>query len=211
MDQNLDNFNLALLSPIPIYIFNSSYRLNEEERKFLDQLEYYDMVNGNYVSKDRSLLNHQEFFKLKQFLTGRLEQYLRRVVCISEGFSITDSWSAKNPKGTTHHQHTHTNSIFSGVYYANCNSGELIFHLSPVYSKEFNFSYKRNNTNEVNATSWSIPVKTGDVVIFPSWVMHSVGENIDNVDREIIGFNAFVSDTLGDELQINRLNLKGNR
>lgn len=200
----------AFISPIPIYINDTSRFLTDKEQEELLSLDNQCFLQkeGNYVSKNRKILELPNFTNLKSFLLLELQCYVENIIGISNKFVITDSWATRNPKGSSHHMHAHSNSIFSGVYYAACESASLIFIIEPQYSKDFNFKYNTTHSNVVNSQTWKIPVQTGDVVIFPSWVKHAVEVNDKDSDRRIIGFNSFVTGEFGDELNINRLSIE---
>ena len=42
-------------------------------------------------------------------------------------------------------------------------------------------------------------MKTGDVVIFPGWILHGTTPNKSDMDRIVIGANYFINGTVGTE------------
>ena len=102
---------------------------------------------------------------------------------------INNIWSIINKGGSANLRHQHGNSTISGAYYvrAPINSGEIVFYdprPAPVYSHPNVVSPNLLNT-QVN----SITPKEGALVLFPSYLDHSVNENLSNEERIVISFN----------------------
>ena len=86
-------------------------------------------------------------------------------------------------------RHQHGNSTISGAYYvrAPLNSGDIVFYdprPAPVYSHP-----NVVDSNILNAQVNSISPKEGALVLFPSYLDHSVNENKSNEERIVISFN----------------------
>ena len=68
------------------------------------------------------------------------------------------------------------------------------------------FRYK--NLTNWNSTSFHLKIKEGDLVIFPSWVIHSVDQNTTkNKERISLAFNTFPIGELGNYNDITQLKL----
>ena len=55
-----------------------------------------------------------------------------------------------------------------------------------------------------------LPIKSGELILFPSTLKHSVPINTSNKNRISLSFNTFVSDKLGSEIELTELNIKRN-
>jgi uncharacterized protein (TIGR02466 family) len=102
---------------------------------------------------------------------------------------INNMWSIINTGGSANLRHQHGNSTISGAYYvrAPINSGEIVFYdprPAPVYSHP-----NVVNPNLLNAQVNSITPKEGALVLFPSYLDHSVNENLSNDERIVVSFN----------------------
>ena len=103
--------------------------------------------------------------------------------------NINNMWAIINTGGSANLRHQHGNSTISGAYYVRApeNSGDIVFYdprPAPVYS------YPRAlNPNILNAQVNGISPKEGALVMFPSYLDHSVNENISNEERIVISFN----------------------
>lgn len=102
---------------------------------------------------------------------------------------ITNMWSIINKGGAANARHHHNNSDLSAAYYVKApkNCGEIVFYdprPAPVY-----FHPKANKSNILNATINSINPVEGALVIFPSYLDHSVNANLGDGERVVISFN----------------------
>ena len=102
---------------------------------------------------------------------------------------ITSMWSIINKKDSFNERHHHGNSALSAAYYVNAeqNSGDIVFY-DPRHS--FIFSHPENSKlNDLNAQTKSISPKSGLLVLFPSYLDHSVQPSKSMEDRIVISFN----------------------
>ena len=102
---------------------------------------------------------------------------------------INNMWAIINTGGSANLRHQHGNSTISGAYYvrAPINSGDIVFYdprPAPVYSHP-----NVVNPNILNAQVNSITPKEGALVLFPSYLDHSVNENQSKEERIVISFN----------------------
>ena len=94
-----------------------------------------------------------------------------------------------NLGGSANHRHQHGNSTISGAYYVRApkNCGDIVFYdprPAPVYSHP-----NVESPNLLNAQVNRISPKEGGLVLFPSYLDHSVNENLSNSERIVISFN----------------------
>ena len=86
--------------------------------------------------------------------------------------------------------HTHIRSMFSGVYYVSAKHGQGGFYFERNDGAEHFIKHPDPNClTTFNVFSWIHPSETGKLIIFPSWLKHSVEPN--NIDeyRISISFN----------------------
>ena len=96
----------------------------------------------------------------------------------SQMVRITGMWAIINIGGASNSKHHHGNSTLSAAYYVRApkNSGEIVFYdprPAPVFSHP-----KASNPNQLNAMVNSISPVEGGLVIFPSYLEHSVNANM---------------------------------
>ena len=102
---------------------------------------------------------------------------------------INNMWAIINTGGSANLRHQHGNSTISGAYYVRApeNSGDIVFYdprPAPVYSYP-----NIDKPNILNAQVNGVNPKEGALVLFPSYLDHSVNENLSNDERIVISFN----------------------
>lgn len=149
---------------------------------------YHTDTEFNYLGKigDTSLLAEINI-KVRDFL---------QIIGIDPDLDLRiESWLNLNKPGTYHDQHEHFGSILGGVVYldASSDSGDLVFHDPVRVRTQANSLTKKHRTTSSKFSYEvikSIPV-TGKIVLFESWMTHSVEINKSNDDRISIAFNVY--------------------
>ncbi len=97
--------------------------------------------------------------------------------------------SLVNGKNTFNTKHNHPNSYFSAAYYIKTNkdSGHIKF-FDPKEVKTM-YSPAVSELNEFSTNIVRIKPEEGKLLLFPSYLHHSVEENISDEDRIVISFN----------------------
>jgi uncharacterized protein (TIGR02466 family) len=119
--------------------------------------------------------------------------YLRKLgMSPDKGFNIT-SWLNVNPFGTGHVIHEHYGALISGTVYIKVpkNSGNIVFYdnnKTRVQNNLFHRKYQDIIT-EYNKEFISIEPVEATMILFESWVSHSVDQNITNENRISVSFN----------------------
>jgi len=96
-------------------------------------------------------------------------------------------WANTTPKGGWVHSHLHGNMAFTGVIYVDASpeQGNLIIE-NPMDMVLMN---QPISPSVKYPMGYELEVKTGDVVMFPGYLKHSVKPNTIDRDRLILGFN----------------------
>lgn len=108
-------------------------------------------------------------------------------------WSIKEIWVNVLEPGGCQVVHTHANSFISGVVYLTRShpSANIVFHRS-LGGRDFIFSNHNRNARigAYNGGKWVMPeIKAGDLVLFPSYLLHEVPTN-QGEQRISISFNA---------------------
>jgi uncharacterized protein (TIGR02466 family) len=194
--------------PTPVYISKLNRELNKKELSFIDKTKLHTYKNeGNTTSKDSYVLNNKVFKNLKEELDLKVKDYFDKVICPYDNITpyITQSWLNYTETNQYHHKHQHPNSLVSGVFYINC-------HQKHDKIKFFNDKYKTikpqiKNWNVWNSEAWFFPVKTGDVILFPSSLTHMVETKQWDNTRISLAFNVFIKGTIGSNESLTELTL----
>jgi len=192
--------------PTPIYISKLDRELNKKELSFIDKTKLDVFKNeGNTTSNDNYILNNEPFKKLKQELDLRIQDYFDKIVSPANHITpyITQSWLNYTETSQFHHKHSHPNSIISGVFYINC-------HKEHDKIKFFNDRYQTikpevKDWNIWNSESWWFSVKTGDIILFPSSLIHMVETKEGDNTRISLAFNVFIKGTIGNNRSLTEL------
>ena len=197
-DQYINHHELNEINSIPVVREYSKFVLTDDEMEIVSGNEDSNFKAG----KSKLLLENVGLKRVKDFIDGRMMNYIDNVIQVSNKFKMTQSWSTRNKKGDSHHYHDHPNSIFSIIYYAQCESGDIQLYLKPRIMEAFNFTFKAEKLNNFNGGCWIYPVRTGDLMIFPAWVKHDTKPNESDTDRIIIGANYFIKGKVGEYDQV---------
>ena len=200
--------NITDIFPTPIYRSELNRQLSKEELSFIDKTKEDVYKNkGNTTSNDKNILENEVFKNLKDDLYLRVKDYFDKIISSSNNITpyITQSWLNYTETNQYHHKHTHSNSLVSGVFYINCQE---------EYDriKFFNEKYKAivldvENYNLYNSETWWLPVKTGDIILFPSSLTHMVETKQGNNTRISLAFNVFVKGNIGNVKNLTYLKL----
>ena len=196
------------LNAIPIAYERSVYYLNKKELEVVKKTKYRKSKQGFYLSKTISLLENKTLASLKKFIIEKAEEYTRNVLEIKDQIYLTQSWSTINSSNASHPLHSHPNTFISVVYYAQCKSGALQFHLNTTSIREcFNFEYTIDKYNIYNSQLWTLLMKTGDIVLFPGHINHSSLPNESPESRIIVGANFFIKGKIGSKKEISLITI----
>jgi uncharacterized protein (TIGR02466 family) len=115
---------------------------------------------------------------------------------------ICDYWWNINYKGDYNKPHHHRDSILSGVYYIDIpedNMGDI--HFEREDPAQYFLPRYMPTRNKLTSTRATYKPKTGGLLIFPSWVTHSVDGNKTDKPRISMSFNTTIARTpANDEL-----------
>ena len=134
---------------------------------------------------------------LSKTLLISISNYFNKQNTFKEGtlFKITNAWININPIGGSNGLHNHPNSHLSGVFWVKIpkNSGNIIFFDPNYFTEAITISaYSKKVQSFANKYShfW-LNSTEGEIIIFPSHLMHEVEENLNekNEDRISISFN----------------------
>lgn len=97
---------------------------------------------------------------------------------------IKNSWLNVIENGNSHGKHCHPGYTISGVYYFRIDGGPISFsNPNPII---FACNFPQGNICPQN---FSIFPTRGDIILFPSWLVHGTLKNTSNEDRISVAFN----------------------
>jgi uncharacterized protein (TIGR02466 family) len=204
--------------PIPVYtvVCEDSMDLCHDYLNSNQDLISYGNNSAifGHKSQDDCVLDRPECTKLKEFIVNNLETFSDQVMAWEDTeFKITQSWiSYKNP-GEYHASHYHPNSVLSGVYFFQDHADDvqpLTVHRPSILCQlmaQFapDIDPAKNEHSGFTWAQFNIQPKKGLLVIFPSWLNHSVPENTTSALRKSLAFNSVPSNTVGSVFSSTKL------
>jgi len=188
-------YNIFPLFSSPIYKEETAFRVNSTELKMIRSLPlmpYLPRTKPAGISKDHEIFKQKAFKRIKNFIDERAQHFFKKVLFLKNELVITQSWISNAAPGATHHKHKHPNALFSIVYYVDCPSSYLRFSREHNFLQEFSlFAYDFEKYVMYTAPHWTLPVKTGDLLIFPASVAHESSPNQHPTDKLVLGANYF--------------------
>jgi uncharacterized protein (TIGR02466 family) len=157
-------------------------------------------INHNLVSNDSFVF--QTVLKntgVPELIQQYIDAYIKHVYGENTELGVTQSWINVNPPGTSHHKHSHYNSIISGTLYIQTGDKSGYFK---IYRPDSMFRHIRDTTktfNRFNYEYFDFDPKPCQLLIFPSELYHSVDTNNSKFDRISISFNTFYKGAIGNE------------
>lgn len=188
--------------PWPVYTALLERDLSDNEIAFAYECgDGYETNVGGLISKDRRVLDAPRMKELRAMIDAHIDLYVSRVIAPREqiGIYITQSWFNMLKLGMHHHQHTHANSIISGVVYFKVQPGDAINFYR--HDHRHMFMVPSVASNSYNSDVVTVPVEAGEIVLFPSSLTHGVdpvGYNREE-GRLSLSFNTFLFGKVGDD------------
>ena len=196
MNKKLSDLNLVFSTPIWGSLVDDLENLNKKMLKYIKNIQKNSpegITKSNihgWHSRDFNLEDEEVKYFIKS-ISPKIER-----VMIDMGWDtkknnikLTNMWSIVNKKDASNNRHMHANSYISAAYYVKApkNCGEIYFYdprsANVIRSPEIKESTKLN-MQQVNITP-----QEGLLVMFPSYLQHSVGENHSDKERIVISFN----------------------
>ena len=157
------------------------------------------IIDSKGLIKSNLIGWHSPYFNLKdlepQFFINNISLMLNESLTDmgwdlkKNDLKITEMWSIINPTNSSNSRHIHSNNYISAAYYikAPTNSGDIVFY--DPRSANVIRTPTIDSQNKLNSTTFSVSPKEGLLVLFPSYLHHSVDVNNSNDERVVISFN----------------------
>ena len=196
------------LFPTPIYKTKIDRGFTKQELQFVkEQKKHCKNNEGNINTKDNYILNKKEFKNIKKFLDKCCKDYLDTIICPKNNIElyITQSWLNYTESNQYHHQHSHPNSVVSGVFYfdSDIKNDKILF--SKGGYQQIRPQIDKEKFNLWNSETWFFPVETGQLIMFPSSTTHQVETKQGNNTRISLAFNTFYKGSVGSNSKLTEL------
>jgi len=159
-----------------------------EMRRELPPLE-----RGRGWQSAQDLHRRDELRELVSCVERGVASILRFLRIGDDAFEITACWATVLAPGAAHKLHNHPNNFLSGVYYVRTHAG----------ADSINFHDPRRQTSVIrppvveltaeNTDQVVVQVRNGTLLLFPSYLEHSVDANASEDERVSLSFNVMFS------------------
>ena len=196
MVENKSNIHLFFPTPVWKSQLDEFKELNNTLYNYITNLEKMDPKGlkkstiGGWHSPNFDLKHEEPRLFINSINSGLSESFKDMGWDVTnQEIKITSMWSVINRTGNANARHIHPNSFLSAAYYVKApdNCGDIMFHdprSAAVYRRA-----KIANDNILNTSEILITPKEGLLVLFPSYLQHSVQSNESGKERVVISFN----------------------
>ena len=153
-------------------------------------------IHYNRQSEDTFVLDRPELSNIRAFIEAKLHEFVTKIYASTDKLVITQSWLNKSKKGESHHEHVHPNSMISGVWYP-----QIHEQMPPIQFRsrsQRDVSLQTEKYNTFNSATFMLPMKRGELILFPSNLTHSVPTNVGEEERISLSFNTWPKGNMGD-------------
>jgi uncharacterized protein (TIGR02466 family) len=148
---------------------------------------------GQGWQSEQTLHAREEFLDLAACVGNATRSVLRFLHIGSQAVEITGCWATVLARGAAHKAHSHPNNFLSGVYYVRTRPGSdaINFHDPRTQAGVIRppvVELTAENTDQV-----VVRVTNGTLLMFPSYLEHSVDANANEQERISVSFNVMFS------------------
>jgi uncharacterized protein (TIGR02466 family) len=151
---------------------------------------------GGWQSNDVDLKN-STIQKFIYACMGHIQEYVSNFnFAKNYDINVTNLWFNCNKNKDYNKMHNHAGCDFSACYYLKVpkNSGNFVLeNPNPAFTSSSLYRNSMSHYNEYNSGSYNIEAKENKLIVFPSYVYHSVEPNMTDEDRISIAFNMCVT------------------
>lgn len=159
------------------------------------KIEQQEFINNPLINK--GLRSRSSFFldstpSLQNAIQECIDSYVEQLGLLP--CKISHSWCNIYRQSGFIKSHRHEMSLVSGVFYSKVDnsSGEIIFD-NPC--QPFKVNEMSLRLTEYNRQEFKFNISLGDLILFPSWIMHYTENNLSN-NRYVTSFNTGLKDAL---------------
>lgn len=188
------------LFPVPIfqYKIENYQEINQELLNYILELQKKNKIGnthsnrGGWHSPNFDLVNEGPPINF----INKFKDLLKHIISSDMGWEyipnkqrIVAMWAIINKKNSFNVMHNHQNCYLSASYYVRKpeDSGDITF-FDPKEAKTYRFP-KIEKYTEYSTEIVTIEPEEGDLLIFPSYLYHAVGENLSDDNRVVVSFN----------------------
>ena len=188
----------------PTKIFESKFVANDEILDYVDKVEYNK--HGNlYQSINNNLQNISVFKPFVKHIYSLTIEMCKTYAYDYKKIDITSMWINVSEPNASHPPHTHSNNLFSGVWYPCENINTSRIHFIDPRPQANQLTPKRKKPNMNNGGVLRFNSNKDTMYMFPAWLMHWVPPTPNK--RISISFNVILRGEYGEENTLQNANI----
>ena len=159
--------------------------------ELIDFVHHYYSINKVKL-KLRSSRNGWQSPPFKILPLAPVYKYIEENIYLNCDIRQTKAWINVNTPGAYNVTHTHPNSDYTFVYYLTDSDAPIVLDCPDTFARYNHIvSVKKEYATQYGIqTGYRIQPKKGDILIFPSYIPHSVETNLSDTDRISISWGA---------------------
>lgn len=219
----MDNSSTIIeLFPIPVYRTYLPKELSVVCNYF-DKLKHWsgngedggtDYINYGTHSDDTYVLDNPECEDFAKSVLNHVDIYNNESLgYVNQEWMFSQSWVSHKHPGQSHAHHTHPNSIISAVFFygeMSDDTSKIVFNQNSIFRgvDTVQLQVKENKKYAWRSQGISFNFEPGTLLIFPSFLPHSVPENKTRIVRKSLSMNIVPKKGLGDKRMLTELLFK---
>ena len=144
---------------------------------------------GRGWQSEQALHQREEFRELAECVRHAANGVLRFLKIGYGDFEISGCWATVLAKGASHKAHTHPNNFLSGVYYVRTQPGADTIHFHEPKAQARVIRPPVTELTAQNTDQVVVRVANGTLLMFPSFLEHSVDATESEEERISVSFN----------------------
>lgn len=147
------------------------------------------LFNETFWQSQTNLHEEDALSGLVECISGAVDNVLSYLDLVRNEFFITGCWANIASPSAHHRPHTHGNNYLSGVYYVQVAEGARSIEFADPRPQTRIISPPANTDSIKTRNVVPHKVREGMLIVFPSWLSHSVPMNESDHERISISFN----------------------
>ncbi len=170
-------------------------RINSSIFQVINQIkpDFAAILPGRSWQSEQELQNLEQLAELNSCIHKTAQTVLRFLKVGNDGIEITACWANINASGASHAIHSHPNNFLSGIYYVQTQAGADSVNFHDPRPQTAIIRPPVTELTSQNTDQVVVSVSDGMLLMFPSYLEHSVAPNESDELRISISFNLMFS------------------
>ena len=170
-------------------------RVNSSILRVIDPLkpDLAELPPGGSWQSGQDLHTREQLVEFISCIDSTAQTVLRFLKVAHNGIEITGCWANINASGASHPIHSHPNNFLSGIYYVSTHPGADSVNFHDPRSQTSIIRPPVTELTSQNTDQVVVTVSDGMLLMFPSYLAHSVAPNASDKPRISVSFNMMFS------------------